>query len=63
MNSRTWTRIIDLVLLAVVTLPAARWAQAQTFTLLHTFSGAPDGSGPNGALLLDAAGNLYGTTV
>jgi uncharacterized repeat protein (TIGR03803 family) len=30
-------------------------------TVLHTFSG-PDGSGPSSALLLDAAGNLYGTT-
>lgn len=31
-------------------------------TLLHTFSGAPGGAIPYGALILDAAGNLYGTT-
>jgi uncharacterized repeat protein (TIGR03803 family) len=31
-------------------------------TLLHTFSGAPDGAIPYGGLILDAAGNLYGTT-
>jgi uncharacterized repeat protein (TIGR03803 family) len=36
-------------------------AQAQTFTVLHTFSGL-DGSGPDGSLVQDAAGNLYGTT-
>jgi len=38
-------------------------ARAQTFTLLYTFAGYPaDGSSPLGGLLMDAAGNLYGTT-
>jgi uncharacterized repeat protein (TIGR03803 family) len=37
-------------------------AQAQTFTLLHTFKGNFDGTLPHGALLRDGAGNLYGTT-
>jgi uncharacterized repeat protein (TIGR03803 family) len=32
-----------------------------TFTTLHTFSG-PDGSTPNGQLVVDSNGNLYGTT-
>jgi uncharacterized repeat protein (TIGR03803 family) len=31
-------------------------------TLLHSFSGTPDGAIPDGGLILDAAGNLYGTT-
>jgi uncharacterized repeat protein (TIGR03803 family) len=31
-------------------------------TALYAFSGATDGGGPNGPLLRDAAGNLYGTT-
>ena len=31
------------------------------FTTLHTFSGS-DGSAPNGQLVLDSAGNLYGIT-
>lgn len=35
--------------------------QAQTFTVLYTFSGA-GGSGPDGTLAMDGAGNLYGTT-
>jgi uncharacterized repeat protein (TIGR03803 family) len=32
------------------------------FTVLHTFTGGKDGAVPQGGLLLDAAGNLYGTT-
>jgi uncharacterized repeat protein (TIGR03803 family) len=31
-------------------------------TLLHTFNGAPDGAIPYGGLILDAAGNLHGTS-
>jgi uncharacterized repeat protein (TIGR03803 family) len=41
---------------------ASQSAQAQTFTVLATFSGQPDGAFPNGGLFLDAAGNLYGVT-
>jgi uncharacterized repeat protein (TIGR03803 family) len=42
---------------------AARPARAQTFKVLHTFHGAPkDGDGPDGTLVRDTAGNLYGTT-
>ncbi len=38
-------------------------AQAQTFTVLHTFSTTGfDGSGPEGTLIQDSTGNLYGTT-
>jgi uncharacterized repeat protein (TIGR03803 family) len=36
-------------------------AQAQTFTVLHTFNGK-DGASPLGQLSFDSAGNLYGTT-
>ena len=32
------------------------------FKTLYSFKGAPDGVFPYGALLFDAAGNLYGTT-
>jgi uncharacterized repeat protein (TIGR03803 family) len=33
-----------------------------TYILLHTFSGSGDGAGPAGTPVLDAKGNLYGTT-
>jgi uncharacterized repeat protein (TIGR03803 family) len=33
---------------------------ADNFTVLHTFTG-PDGAGPTGGVIMDAAGNLYGT--
>jgi uncharacterized repeat protein (TIGR03803 family) len=34
-----------------------------TQTILHTFTGGADGAAPNGGLIFDAAGNLYGTTL
>ena len=35
---------------------------AQTFTLLYSFTGGADGGTPYGDLIMDAAGNFYGTT-
>lgn len=48
------------ILLAVVALPPS--AQGQTFTVLYSFHGGTDGQGPNGGVVRDNAGNLYGTT-
>jgi hypothetical protein len=31
-------------------------------TVLHTFTGAPDGANPEAGVFRDTAGNLYGTT-
>ena len=36
-------------------------AQAQTFTVIHTFTGGADGASPVAGLTMDTAGNLYGT--
>lgn len=36
--------------------------QGWVFTDLHDFSGGSDGCNPNGGVVLDAAGNIYGTT-
>jgi len=44
-------------LLVVVATPA----QAQTFNVLHTFTGGQDGEYPTAGVTLDKAGNLYGT--
>ena len=55
---RTRTAIlISLAFLATV-LTMVPAGQAQTFQLLHTFTG-PDGAGPNG-LIMDRGGRLYG---
>jgi uncharacterized repeat protein (TIGR03803 family) len=35
---------------------------AGTLTILHSFDNSPDGGNPMGGLILDSAGNLYGTT-
>jgi uncharacterized repeat protein (TIGR03803 family) len=37
-------------------------ACGQTYEILHSFGGSGDGSLPNAPLILDADGNLYGTT-
>jgi uncharacterized repeat protein (TIGR03803 family) len=41
---------------------ATQSARAQTFTLLYSFTGKSDGGIPQGGLVRDPAGNLYGTT-
>ena len=43
------------------TMIAPSAAQAQTFTVIHNFSGS-DGANPAAGLIMDHAGNLYGTT-
>src|SRR5579862_2262384 len=45
--------------LAAVFVPAVR---AQTEQTLYSFSGYADGGNPLSSLVMDAAGNLYGTT-
>ena len=46
-------------LLIVVATPA----QAQTFNVLHNFTGGSDGGNPYSGLTKDKAGNLYGTAL
>jgi uncharacterized repeat protein (TIGR03803 family) len=50
------------VLTFLVVLGLAALAPAQTFTTLHTFTGA-DGEFPYTGVVRDKAGNLYGTTL
>jgi len=50
-----------LALTCALAVFAAGPAQAQTFTVLHTFTG-PDGLTPYSGVTLDRGGNLYGTT-
>jgi uncharacterized repeat protein (TIGR03803 family) len=48
--------------LAIVLISAAHPAQAQTFSVLLTFTGGIDGGQPLAGLIVDNKGNLYGTT-
>jgi hypothetical protein len=51
-------------MLLTAALGAMTTAQAQTYTILYSFKGAPipDAASPQGDLIRDAKGNLYGTT-
>ena len=51
-----------MMLIIVLALASTLPAQTQTLTVLHNFTNFPDGGRPVGRLLLDPAGNLYGTT-
>ena len=51
------------MLLVVPILILMPTAQAQTFTVLHTFTGGPDGENPYAPVTLDSTGSLYGQTV
>lgn len=42
--------------------PPAPGQTAWTKSVLHSFTDSPDGAGPEAGLILDGAGNLYGTT-
>jgi uncharacterized repeat protein (TIGR03803 family) len=53
--------IMRFAALAVV-LAFGASAHAQSFTVLHEFTGSFDGATPMAGLTQDAAGNLYGTT-
>lgn len=53
---------LALAMLGVLTMLAATPAQAQTFAVLHSFTGGGDGGEPYSGLMMDRGGNLYGTT-
>jgi uncharacterized repeat protein (TIGR03803 family) len=63
--SRQYNKATVAAAFAVVfllgTVPTPR-AQAQTLTVLHIFTGSPDGTYPDG-LVRDSKGKFYGTTL
>jgi uncharacterized repeat protein (TIGR03803 family) len=56
------TLALAVLVVTAIFVFAVPSVQAQTFKTLHTFGGTTDGGYPN-ALVRDAAGNLYGTTI
>jgi uncharacterized repeat protein (TIGR03803 family) len=55
-------KALAFTLTLAAVLAAAPAATAQTFSLLYQFKAGPDGSNPFANVILDAKGNLYGTT-
>ena len=49
-------------LIAAIALLAVPAVQCQTYRVLHSFSGVPDGDNPFGPVIRDRDGNLYGVT-
>ncbi len=60
-NHRAALTALTGAFLLVLIIISLQPAQAQTFTVLHSFSGHADGAYPSG-LTIDVVGNLYGTT-
>jgi uncharacterized repeat protein (TIGR03803 family) len=64
MESRNFCKMVGttLAVLAVTIIVGAGSALAVTYKTLHRFTGGVDGNYPVAALIIDADGNLYGTT-
>jgi len=50
-----------LAIAFMLTVVATQPARAQTYTVLHNFTGGGDGFYPKAGVTLDQAGSLYGT--
>src|SRR5271157_4672883 len=62
LNLSSWPAAAALAMAIMFALTGvAPSAQAQTFKVLHTFTGGIDGAAPYAGLTMDRAGNLYGT--
>ena len=57
----TLATMLTLLFFTLITL-MTQSVQAQTFQVLYTFGGGPDGAYPASGLTIDQAGNFYGTT-
>jgi hypothetical protein len=59
LRATTWLLTFSMFML---TLPDNVQAAARRYDVLYPFQGGSDGSEPTGSLIVDASGNLYGTT-
>src|SRR5271163_77104 len=63
MRNKSITLIDKLLFCAVaLMLIAIPHVQAQSFSVVHNFTGGTDGANPLNGLVMDATGNLYGAT-
>ena len=61
MTLRTGVFFCKTIALAALTVTLATAALAQSETVIYSFTGGSDGADPNGGVVLDSKGNLYGT--
>jgi uncharacterized repeat protein (TIGR03803 family) len=54
---------LEIAIVCALTVVLTQSVQAQTFELIHTFNGGGGGATPVGPLIMDHAGNFYGTTL
>ncbi len=54
-------RRVGIVVAFALTFAVSQFAQAQTYTVIHNFTGE-DGADPLAGLTIDRGGKLYGTT-
>lgn len=60
--SSPWRTAFALALFCALMMVTTRPLQAQTFTVLHNFTGGGDGANPMSSLIRDRSGDFYGTT-
>lgn len=53
--------VLSLAIVLALGVIAAPPAAAQTFSVIHTFTGTTDGQDPLAGFVIDGSGNLYGT--
>jgi len=56
-----WQTILAVAISLALTMTLIQAAHAQTYTVLHTFTGGVDGATPYGGLTWDGGANFYGT--
>ena len=61
-RNRLFATSVGLAIALTLSIFVSQAAQAQTYQVIHNFTAGLDGRNPETQLILDAAGNLYGTT-
>src|SRR5271169_3871383 len=61
LGSRPATAALAMTIIFALAAGLTRSAHAQTFAVLHNFTGGEDGAAPKAGVTMDGAGNLYGT--